>query len=70
LVQGWPQTEIRLTSLGAHRQPSAPKIHAVQMLGHDAYLNFTQGTDALSVQLPEQKPATADIGITLKMNLA
>jgi alpha-L-fucosidase len=65
-VQGWPTEEAIITSLGT-ASPHAAKITSARMLGHDANLKLTQQADGLRIALPSTKPATADIGITLKL---
>jgi len=68
-VQGWPTSEAIITSL-ATNSPHAQKITSAHMLGHSESLKFTQKADGLHVTLPSSKPATADIGITLKLTTA
>ena len=40
------------------------------MLGRNEALKFTQDESGLRVSLPAEKPAIADIGITLRVNFA
>jgi hypothetical protein len=40
------------------------------MLGRDGHLKFTQEAAGLRVELPADRPQTADIGITLKLATA
>jgi alpha-L-fucosidase len=68
-VQGWPTKEAIVTSLGTG-SPHATKITSVRMLGHGESLKFVQAADGLRVTMPSTRPATADIGITLKMTTA
>jgi alpha-L-fucosidase len=68
-VQGWPANEAIITSL-ATGSPHAQKITSAHMLGHSESLKFSQKSDGLHVTLPSAKPATADIGITLKLTTA
>lgn len=65
-VQGWPSGEAVVPALGLS-SPHTVKITSARMLGHDQNLKFIQSPDALRVTLPAARPATADIGITLKL---
>jgi alpha-L-fucosidase len=65
-VQGWPTREALITSLGTD-SPHAIKITSARMLGHGENLKFLQQSDGLRVTLPSVEPATANIGITLKL---
>lgn len=67
-VQGWPAGSAELTLLGTGS--SGAKVHAVSLLGGPGKLHFTQGSEALRVELPETKPTAAEIGITLKIETA
>ena len=69
-VQGWPDGSIVVRSLGTSSPQNAPKITSVRLLGQDQKLKFTQRSDVLKVDLPPNRPATADIGITLKLTTA
>jgi len=69
-VQGWPQGSAMVKSLGTSSAQQPGKVLRVQMLGRDESLKFAQEASGLRVTMPADKPATADIGITLKMNLA
>ena len=68
-VQGWPRGPLTIRALGKAGPLSAP-ITDVRMLGRDEPLKFTQGDSGLVVDLPAQKPDTADIGIALRVRLA
>jgi len=69
-VQGWPGTEIVLPALGTASAQSPAKVQAVSLLGGPAKLKFTQEATGLRVTLPDQKPGSSDIGITLKLMTA
>ncbi len=69
-VQGWPGTTAVIPSLGTSSPRDPAKITSATLLGHDQNLNFTQGSSALTVTLPTDRPPTADIGITLKLRTA
>ena len=66
LVQGWPAGELVVTSLSTNG--AAPRAKDVRLLGRDQQLKFTQDATGLRVTPPENKPATADIGIGLRIN--
>ena len=71
LVQGWPpQREFTIASLAAGGAQNARKALDVRMLGTDETLKFTQDASGLRVTLPEKRPASADIGIGLRVNFA
>ena len=69
-LQGWPQGPVIVYALGTSSRQNPAKITAVQMLGRAENLQFTQAADGLRVSLPVEKPAAADIGITLKVSFA
>ncbi len=69
-VQGWPAGEVMLAALGTSSPQKPDKVLDVRMLGRNEPLKFTQEAAGLRVTLPEQKPATADLGITLRLNFA
>ena len=69
-VQGWPAKEAVVESLAAASAQRPGKIVNVQMLGGGGSLQFTQDEKALRVTMPDAKPATADIGIALKITTA
>jgi alpha-L-fucosidase len=66
-VQGWPGAEITLPALGTASAQSPAKVLAVSMLGGATHLKFSQEATGLRVTMPEQKPAAAEIGVTLKL---
>jgi alpha-L-fucosidase len=69
-VQGWPQSSIAIQSLATNSSQQPEKVTDVRLLGRDEALRFTQDGTGLQVRLPGEKPATADLGITLKINFA
>jgi alpha-L-fucosidase len=69
-MQGWPQGETVIRALAMNGQQAAPRIGDVRMLGRDMALSFTQDASGLRVTLPNDRPATADIGIALRVNFA
>ncbi len=69
-VQGWPASEVVIGALGTSSAQEPGKVSRVQLLGHGESLWFAQDARGLKVQLPKAKSATADIGITLKVNFS
>jgi len=69
-VQGWPAKEAVVESLFAANGTQTGKIENVQMLGSTGNLEFNQDAAGLRIALPNNKPATADIGIALKITMA
>jgi alpha-L-fucosidase len=69
-VQGWPQQQVTVQALGTSSPQQPNKITDVRMLGRNEALRFTQDAAGLRVGLPAEKPATADLGITLKVNFS
>ena len=69
-VQGWPGESVTIRALGATGPLSSASIADVRLLGRNEPLKFVQGESGLRVDLPAQKPATADIGIALRINFA
>ena len=69
-VQGWPRGEVTIRTLGAAGAQYPVRAADVRMLGRNEVLKFTQDESGLRVSLPAEKPATADIGIALRINLA
>jgi alpha-L-fucosidase len=69
-VQGWPEGAVTIKALGT-ASPQRPKtVLDVRMLGRNEALMFTQDASGLRVKLPGEEPATANIGIALKINFA
>ena len=54
--------------LGTASAQKPGKVGAVTLLGRDQRLQFQQGADGLRVSLPTDRPATANIGIALKVH--
>jgi alpha-L-fucosidase len=73
-VQGWPTGgEAKVVSLGRQAElagKGAPRITSAQMLGRSGNLRFRQQPEGLFVTLPGPAPATAGIGIALKLTTA
>jgi alpha-L-fucosidase len=66
-VQGWPQNElvVRALAIGGVQMPA--KAIDVRILGRDIPLKFAQDRNGLRVEMPADKPSTADIGIALRV---
>jgi alpha-L-fucosidase len=69
-VQGWPTGEVVIPSLGTHSPQHPEKAVDVRLLGRDEPLKFVQDATGLRVTMPANKPATADIGIALRVRWA
>lgn len=69
-VQGWPQQQLSIRALGTESPQRPEKVMEVRMLGRNAALQFTQDADALRVRFPSDKPATAHLGVALRINFA
>jgi alpha-L-fucosidase len=69
-VQGWPTGDLVIESLATSSPQQPAKIVDVRMLGRYESIPFTQDAKGLRLRLPGEKPPTADIGITLKVNFA
>ena len=69
-VQGWPEKQVAIQSLGTASAQQPEKVMDVRMLGRNEALPFTQSATGLTVNLPGEKPPTADLGITLRINFA
>jgi alpha-L-fucosidase len=67
-IQGWPTSSAVIPSLATTSPQKPDKVVDVRMLGRDEQLRFTQDAAGLRVTLPTDKPATADIGIALRIN--
>ena len=69
-VQGWPRGDVTIRALGTAGAQSPASAADVRMLGRDETLKFTQDESGMRVSLPAEKPATADIGIALRISFA
>ena len=63
----WPGEEVRIKSLGSKAGVDSGKVSAVQLLGIDAKLEWTQTQDELRVKMPNKKPC--DYAYALKIIL-
>lgn len=67
-VMGWPEREAVVRALG-HSSPQRPgRIRSVELLGHEAKLNWKQDESVLRVRVPAER--ISDVSITLKVELA
>jgi alpha-L-fucosidase len=69
-VQGWPKGQLVLQSLATSSSLQSPKVHAVWMLGQSQPLQFTQDGTGLALSLGGERPASAEIGIALRIATA
>jgi alpha-L-fucosidase len=69
-VQGWPAGQLTIQSLATNSPQQPDKVVDVRMLGGNESFHFTQDTSGLRVTLPSDKPASADLGIALRINFA
>jgi alpha-L-fucosidase len=66
-VQGWPAGEVHIESLALNGPQSPQKAVDVRMLGQEEPLKFLHDSTGLHVSCPAGRPATADIGIALRV---
>jgi alpha-L-fucosidase len=66
-VQGWPEGELVIESLALNGPQRPRKGVDVRLLGRDEALRFTHDAKGLRVTMPGAKPATADVGIALRV---
>lgn len=66
-VQGWPEGELVIESLALDGAQKPMKAVDVRLLGRDEALRFTHDAKGLRVTMPGAKPATADVGIALRV---
>jgi len=52
----WPGEELRIKSLGSQSARAPGRVSAVQLLGIDARLEWTQAENELRVKMPNRKP--------------
>jgi alpha-L-fucosidase len=69
IALGWPEEEMRLTSLGTGAATKPGKVAHVELLGTGARPVFRQDASALHVRLPRARPKT-DYAAALKIHLA
>ena len=67
-AMGWAGKEASVPSLGLGGKYDVPKIHNVELLGHKGKLKWRQDEMALTVELPEQKPAEYASGFKIALS--
>jgi alpha-L-fucosidase len=68
IALGWPEAEMRLTSLGTGAATKPGKVAHVELLGSGARLVWTQDASALHVRLPRGRPEV-DYAAALKIHM-
>jgi alpha-L-fucosidase len=68
IALGWPEEEMRLTSLGTAAATKPGKVAHVELLGSGARLVWRQDASALHVRLPHGRPEV-DYAAALKIHL-
>jgi alpha-L-fucosidase len=63
----WPEHEARINALGKNSKNAPARISDVRLLGSEARLEWHQGADALTIQMPAEKPC--DYAYALKITL-
>ncbi|HEX5283784.1 MAG TPA: alpha-L-fucosidase [Bryocella sp.] len=69
-AQGAPRQEIVVKSLGRNNTASGKAVKSVELLGSSGKLKFKQEDGALRVTPPNNLPASAAIGVALRLHLA
>lgn len=69
-VQGWPDAEVAIQSLGSGSAQSPGRVTSVELLGVPGELKFQQQTDGLRVTLRSARPPGADIGVALRIRFS
>jgi len=67
---GWPESEVKITSLGSSSKTDPGKIMNVTVLGSDAKIKWTQEADGLRMTLPRQSWSANDYGAAVKIALS
>lgn len=68
LALGWPAQAVTLKSFGAAAN-HPPKVGHVELLGSPEKIRFTQSSQGLQIERPQQKPAS-DYAVVFKLSLA
>lgn len=69
-VMGWPTGEFVIKSLALDGPQQPRKAVDVRIVGMEEPLRFVHDTNGMRVSFPQNKPATADIGVTLRVRFA
>ena len=64
---GWPDSDLRIKSLGSESSVKADQIAKVSVLGSDDSISWSQSTDGLTVSVPSTQPC--DYAFTYKIEL-
>lgn len=57
IALAWPDDgSLAIQSLGENNEQYEMQIHSVELIGHDAPLQWSRSNEGLTVQLPEKKP--------------
>ena len=62
----WPGDTLKLEELGGEGQE--PEISGVSLLGHDRELDWNRNADALTVQVPDEKPCSHAYAFKIAMS--
>ena len=67
---GWPNGNTQIASLGLSSKTNPGKVQNVTVLGSAANIKWTQGADALQVELPRQAWGVNDFGAAIRIALS
>jgi len=67
---GWPYGGMQIASLGLSSKTSPGKVLNVTVLGSEAPIKWSQGADALHVELPRQTRGVNDYGASIRIALS
>lgn len=67
IALGWPEDRILTVRSLAQGADVTGRVSGVELLGHSGPLQWSQGTNGLTVQLPDQKPS--EHAVTLKFTV-
>jgi alpha-L-fucosidase len=66
-VMGWPGAQCTIASLALAGPQSPRRAVDVRLLGREQPLPFTHDAQGLHVTFPSDRPATAELGVTLRV---
>jgi alpha-L-fucosidase len=67
---GWPTGDATIAALGTASQTNPGKVLNVTLVGSDAKVKWTQGAEALHIELPRQSWAANDYGAAIKIAMS
>jgi alpha-L-fucosidase len=67
---GWPYGDMQIASLGLSSKTNPGKVQNVTVLGSEAPIKWSQGADALHVELPRQTRGVNDYGAAIRIALS